>query len=796
MYEPRRPTLAATGLLSAWVALLSLPMLAGKFLANQYSDQFATGYAFRAWGAAQWRATGHVPQWNPEIFGGLPFVAAQHGDIFYPTAFLRLLLPTVTAMNLGFAAHYVAAGVMVYLLLRLLGTSWSAAVTGGLAYQLSGVVASLVQPGHDGKLFVSALLPLCLIGLVLALRRGRWEGYAILALGVGLSLFAHYQMIYYGLIVAGLFALYLTYGEPEGTAPVGNRHAALGLALAAVMVGFAVSMIQVLPFYHYIPYSPRAESYYGWEGSTSYAIPWSHVPEFFLANFVGSRETYWGLNSLKLHSEYLGLPVIALAALGAGAVARRRLVLWISGIGLLFLLVSLGAATPFYSLWWSVMPFVKQTRAPGMAFFVVALVVAMLAAFGVQRLEKGEGRAHAVAWLGLGLLVTALGSGGAFNGIAQSFAQAHQAEVAQIGRDLIGAARAGESAQRLGGALSGIALSAIGALVLWFGRKKIPLAALGLGLAFIVSADLWRNATGFWTFTDEHRRLYGSDPILEYIKKTKDDSSRVVNIPRDPARVLNLNVYPGSSLMAYDVPELLGHHGNELRYFDDLLGGKNQWRNLDLNRASANLWDLYAIRFVVFPDQRGAPDSIPGFRKALVGVETAGGERATLFERIVPPAYARVVQAAVKVSDEQAVATVADVRFAVDRAVVLAQDAPMTPKAFTTLPEAIESSARVAPWAPGRMTVTLTPATAVESYLVVSENFYPGWRATVNGAPAPVGRGDASLITVALPPGAKEIQLEFTSTDYQTGRLITFFALGVVLAGLVLPTVLRRSRRA
>ena len=792
MYEPRRPTLAAIGLLSAWIALLSLPMLGGKFLASQYGDQFSTGYAFRAWGAAQWRATGHMPQWNPEIFGGLPFVAAMHGDIFYPTAFLRLLLPTVTAMNLGFAAHYVAAGLLVYLLLRLLGTSWSASVTGGLAYQLSGVVASLVQPGHDGKLFVSALLPLCLIGLVLALRRGRWEGYAILALGVGLGLFAHYQMIYYALIVAGLFALYLTYGEPDPKAPVGNRHLALGLAFGAVLVGFGIAMIQVLPFYHYIPFSPRAEGYYGWEGSTSYAIPWNHVPEFFFANFVGSRETYWGLNSLKLHSEYLGLPVVALAVLGAGVAARRRLVLWISGIGLLFLLVSLGAGTPFYSLWWSVMPFVKQTRAPGMAFFVVALVVAMLAAFGVERLEKGEGRSHVVVWLGLGGLITLLGAGGAFGGIAQSFAQANQTQVAQFGRDLIGAARAGEAAQRLGGALSGLALVAAGAIALLFGRKKIPLAALGLGLALVVGADLWRNATGFWTFTGEHKRLYGSDPILEYIHKTGDDSRRVLNIPRDPYRVLNLNAYPGSSLMAHDVPELLGHHGNELRYFDDLMGGKNQWRNL----GAATLWDLFAIRFVVLPDQPGFTDSIPGFRKVLDGVATAGGGRAVLLERIVTPAYARVVPAAVKVSDEQAIATVLDPRFAVDRAVVLAQDAPMMPKAFSVLPAAIASSARVAPWAPGRMTITLSPAPAVESYLVVSENFYPGWRATVDGASAPVGRGDVSLITVALPAGAKEVQLEFTSPDYQTGRLITWLALTIVVAGLALPVLLRRSPSA
>ena len=54
------------------------------------------------------------------LFGGLPFIAAQHGDIFYPTAWLRWVLPVDLAMNLGFAIHLVLAGFTMYLLLRAL----------------------------------------------------------------------------------------------------------------------------------------------------------------------------------------------------------------------------------------------------------------------------------------------------------------------------------------------------------------------------------------------------------------------------------------------------------------------------------------------------------------------------------------------------------------------------------------------------------------------------------------------------------------------------------------------------
>ncbi|MEX1051401.1 MAG: glycosyltransferase family 39 protein, partial [Gemmatimonadales bacterium] len=376
-FEPRYPLLTATGILSLWVGILSLPMFAGRFIAPDASnDQYAAGYAFRQWLADQFKATGEIPLWNPHLFGGMPFVGGMHGDIFYPTAWLRLILPTHIAMDLGFVVHYVLAGLFLFLLLRRLGVSWTGAVTGGLAYQLSGVVASLVSPGHDGKLFVTALLPLALLALVMALRDRRPAGYSLLALTVGLGILSpHYQMVYYMLLVAGLFSLYLVFGAEDRPTPRAGV-LALGAALAAVLVGFGVGAIQLLPFYQYVPFSPRAESYGGFAEATSYAIPWSHVPEFFLAGFTGSRETYWSANFGKLHSEYLGLPDVALAAFGGLHAGRRRLVIWLGGIGGLFLLIALGAATPFYQIWYAVMPFVKQTRAPGMAFFVVAIVIA------------------------------------------------------------------------------------------------------------------------------------------------------------------------------------------------------------------------------------------------------------------------------------------------------------------------------------------------------------------------------------------------------------------------------------
>ena len=117
-YEPKHRRTLASIILSFWIGLLSLPMLTGKFLATDLNDQYDTGYAFRQWASDQWLLTGKFPLWNPEIYGGMPFGGGMHGDLFYPTAWLRLLLPSDVGMNLGFLIHFVLAGVFTYWFLR------------------------------------------------------------------------------------------------------------------------------------------------------------------------------------------------------------------------------------------------------------------------------------------------------------------------------------------------------------------------------------------------------------------------------------------------------------------------------------------------------------------------------------------------------------------------------------------------------------------------------------------------------------------------------------------------------
>ena len=75
------------------------------------------------------------------------------------------------------------------------------------------------------------------------------------------------------------------------------------------------------------------------------------------------------------------------------------------------------------------------------------------------------------------------------------------------------------------------------------------------------------------------------------------------------------------------------------------------------------------------------------------------------------------------------------------------------------------------------MRIALTGAETGMSQLMVSENWYPDWRAEVDGKPGIVRRADHTLISVDLPAGAKEVRLWFESATYARGKVISLVSL-------------------
>jgi len=113
---------------------------------------------------------------------------------------------------------------------------------------------------------------------------------------------------------------------------------------------------------------------------------------------------------------------------------------------------------------------------------------------------------------------------------------------------------------------------------------------------------------------------------------------------------------------------------------------------------------------------------------------------------------------------------------------------------LTAVPVALAISAKVTHWEPGAIDIELNAAAPDKSALVVSENFYPGWHATVDGQAATVERADYSIMAVPLKAGARKISLKFTDAAYTRGKAVTLVALLLAVAAAIGGFIIDRRR--
>jgi hypothetical protein len=165
-----------------------------------------------------------------------------------------------------------------------------------------------------------------------------------------------------------------------------------------------------------------------------------------------------------------------------------------------------------------------------------------------------------------------------------------------------------------------------------------------------------------------------------------------------------------------------------------------------------------------------------------------------LYQRDTIPGYVRVLPAAAKLPEDQVVPTVIDPRFPLHDVVLLPDTASVSPEPIRSgVPDTTGVRATLAEWRPGSMRIALAGSDTRPRYLLVSETWYKDWHALVDGTPAPVHRGDHALMTIVIPPGAREVTLNFDSPEYARGKMISLLAL-LAIAGLYGWSVVTRRR--
>jgi hypothetical protein len=524
----------------------------------------------------------------------------------------------------------------------------------------------------------------------------------------------------------------------------------------AVTLGVGITALQGLPFLQYVPFSPRATGgpNTGWDWVNAYAFPPEEIFTTLLPQFNGVLDHYWGRNPIKFHTEYLGVIPLVLACCGVGDRDQRRLTIALLVGAVVFLLFAAAGHTPFYRIWFEFMPMMKKMRAVGMVFFLVAFPVAILAGFGLDRLLRGEIAPRRLLFISGGFgLFALLGLAGVLQSVAELLAIPQRMEQVVVNAEPL---RAGAARLLLFVVLAGGAFWAIGV-------GKVRGAAAAALLLAVMSADLWSIDRQFYTFSPRAAELFRDDPVTAALRQVKP-----------PYRVFDFaGSYPASTLMAYRIPVALGYHGNELQAYDQLTGKDRGYAALQ----TPALLDLLALRFLILADT----STPPGWHRIASTAQNTFGNPAVLYEQDSIPAYVRIFAAAAKVPADQVAPTLLNPRFPHTRVLLFADTVGFTLPTLTPPLPVSAVRATVQEWAPGSIRIGLAGRDSATTYLLVSENWYPDWTATVDGNPAQVYQADGSLISVPLPPGATEVVLRFESGGYRLGKTVSLIALLLAL---------------
>lgn len=755
--------IAALALLAA--ALFRKALLGGAVILSHpvFLDLTHQVYAYRLYGFGLLRK-GIVPLWNPYNFCGAPFIANWHSAIFYPPNAVFLFLPVHTALNWSIAFHFFLAAALTYAFVRLVGAGRAGALLSAAVFVLSGPYILHLFPGHVFNPL--PWLPLALICGEMAVRRRRavWHLLAGVVLGVQV-LAGHPQYMLYCAAAEALYILFRAASECRGEGGARPLAAAAAGILLMAAAGAALSAVQLLPGLEYAAHSGRA-ALAGPETVRENSLPPENLALLAVPGLFGDMRSgrYWGRWLYWETCLYVGILPLSLAVIGA-ARPRPPATRFFSGLALLSVVLALGAYSPFFGFLYAHVPVFSLFRAQAKFTCLASFSLAVLAGFGLRALLDGASRrlaaAGGLAAVAAGILLASLVAATASAGGGESRPWGAVVEY-RAARGFEGtppidpadaAARGAAYRTAARGALAAAALLvSSGALLLAAGRMRPGLlAALALALSL---GDLWRFGARYITTSPLEACRW--PPALTARVRRECAGARICtpNIAV-PGAMQNMN----ERIPAVDGYETV-NIGPYKDYVDAAQGVARGSRLAFAVGAVAPMIEALNLGVVILP--AGARCAAPRFSPVF----TDG--RATVYRRdpVVPRAF--VVHRSRVIPDPAAALAALRGRGADVRGEVVL-DADPSAAASPPPPGAPPEDAEIVAEGPNELRLRATLASP--GYLVVSDAYYPGWRAYADGRETRILRANYAFRAIHLEEGIHEVRFVYAPRSFRRGAL-------------------------
>ncbi len=693
-------------------------------------------------------ARGELPLWCPELGSGFPLLAQGQVGALYPLNLLLYgALPLVLAFNWSVLLHAALAGGFAAMLARELGAGRAGSFLSAVVFAFCGFF--VVHVKHVSMTAAAVWMPLLLLLVERFARGARAVHVVLLAAVTAVVLLAgHPQIAYYALLVtAGWAAVRLVSLLARPLVAI-----VFGCGLAyALLLGALLAAPQLLPTRELNSLGPRRAGL-TLEEATEWRYEWAHLALFVRPHALGDPGKLEGpppVEGKSLFWEttgYVGLLPLLLAAACLALARQRRAVALLLGLLALSLLLALGPAGGLFYLFWKLVPGFTSFRFQSRFLLFADLALALLA--------------------GLGLTFVA---------------------------------------DRLGPRLRGLGAWAIPAIVV--------LACF---------ADL-KLALGDHNPTIEARRWLAKPPSAARIEREeagRHEPFRIVG--NDPQRAVFKSAYFRArgwqgDLAPYDAPKTMLSPNLSavwgLDNFEIFFPLYPQWQGdaARLLRAPASLErpdpqaatpgyihagfaSLFNVRYVLDAFGFELPDSSHLESYPAGELEIRLLENRGAFPRafLVPGARMVVNRPVGRDAIPEAVRALFAPGFDPRREVVLVEGAGEPAPRLTPPGEPLLAPVTFLSYRAHE--VRLRVDAPRDGWLVLSDTYYPGWSATVNGVSTSIQRANVSMRAIPLDAGPAEVVFRYRPDSFRHGLLLAL-AGALLLATLPLEARVWRAWR-
>ena len=249
-----------------------------------------------------------LPWWNPYNFSGNPQLANFQTAVFYPLNFMFFLLPFNLAWTIFIFLEPLLAGFFTYLFVKEWGLKKLAAIFSGVAFAFSSYFTVWIEYGNIGHAIL--WLPLVLYLTERLLKSFTLRKTALLALVLSLSILAGYiqgTIYLFGTVFA--YFLYRFFQVKK------REISQFFLFLAALVAPLLLSLFQLLPSFELFKLSARGA--YPKEELFRLLSPLYYAVTTFVPDFFGHPATrnlwFWGTYIERV--SYFGVIPLLLAIL-------------------------------------------------------------------------------------------------------------------------------------------------------------------------------------------------------------------------------------------------------------------------------------------------------------------------------------------------------------------------------------------------------------------------------------------------------------------------------------------------